>query len=355
MPCCAGWRAFRWCWDAIVAETIRALTLASADGIGAATLAVHPLEAPAAGEARVAIRAAALNHRELWIARGLYPGMKLPATLGADGAGVVEAVGPGVDPHWLGKEVVLYPGLGWGDDPRYPAAGFGLLGMPGPGTIAESIIVPVSNLVAKPGWMSFAQAAAVPLGGLTAWRGLMTKAGLQPGERLLVTGAGGGVATFAAAIGKALGSAVWITSGSDETIARAMAAGAVGGVNYRSDQWGKALAKGSGGIDVVFDGAPAAGFGGYARALTMGARVVIYGSTGGPAFTVNAPDLFLKNLRMLGTNVGNPDEFAALIRFVDEHRIEPAIDRVFPLEQAAEALAYLDAGHHFGKVIVEIG
>jgi NADPH:quinone reductase-like Zn-dependent oxidoreductase len=333
---------------------MRILSLKSADGLDAVSLDSTVLPEPGAGEVRVAIRAASLNHRELWITRGQYPGMSLPATLGCDGAGVIEAVGAGVDPGQLGRQVVLYPGLNWGDDQRYPAAAFGLLGMPGPGTLGDAIIVPAASAVDKPAHLDFAAAAALPLGVLTAWRGLVTKAGLQAGEKLLITGIGGGVATFALKIAVAMGAEVFVTSGSDETLEKAKALGAKAGFNYKDESWRKTLGKVSGGIDVVFDGAPASSYPAYGRALNMGARVVIYGSTGGMNFSVGAPELFLKNIRIIGTNVGNLEEFKAAIAFVAEKKIEPAIDRSFSLDEAKAALAYLEQGHAFGKVVVTI-
>lgn len=331
-----------------------ALMLRSPDGIGAAALEDCPLPQPGPGEVRVALKAAALNHRELWIAKGQYPSMQLPATLGADGAGTIDAVGDGIDPARIGEAVVLYPGIGWGEDERYPAPTFGLLGMPGPGTIAQSICVSSAHALPKPEGLSFSAAAALPLGALTAWRGLFTKGKLAAGETLLVTGAGGGVATLAIALGVAAGARVFVTSGSGDTIEAVTALGAKGGVNYRDERWGKALAAMSGGIDVVFDGAPTGGYPDYGRALNMGARVVIYGSTGGAKFEVGAPELFLKNIQILGTNVGNLDEFSAMLAFVEQHRIVPVIDRVFPLASAKEALAYLESGHVFGKIVIEI-
>jgi NADPH:quinone reductase-like Zn-dependent oxidoreductase len=331
---------------------MRVLGLQAADGLDAVSLHTIPDPVPGPGEVRVALRAASLNHRELWIMRGQYPGMVLPATLGADGAGVVDAVGQGVDAALIGHEVVLYPGLRWGNDPRYPAAEFGLLGMPGPGTLADAIVVPAASAVAKPAHLDFAAAAAVPLAALTAWRGLVTKAALRPGEKLLVTGAGGGVATFAILLGLAMGAKIFVTSGNDATLARAQALGVSAGFNYNDEAWRKALPKASGGIDVVFDGAPAAGYAAYGRALAMGARVVVYGSTDGISFPVNAPELFLKNVQVIGTNVGNPAEFAAVIAFIAAHRIEPVIDRTFTLQDTKSALAYLENGHNFGKIVV---
>ena len=331
---------------------MRALSLKAAEGVQAVSLETIPMPEPGPGEIRVALKAASLNHRELWITRGLYPGMSLPATLGADGAGVVEAVGQGVDTAMLGREVVLYPGLNWGDDPDYPAAAFGLLGMPGPGTLSDAIVVPADSAVAKPAHLDFAAAAALPLGALTAWRGLVTKGRVKAGDKVLVTGIGGGVATFALKLALALGADVFVTSGSDSTLDQASALGAKAGFNYRRKDWGKALAKCSGGIDLVFDSAPASGYPVYGHALAMGARVVMYGATGGTVFNVSAPELFLKNVQIVGTNVGNLAEFKAVIGFIADHKIEPVIDRAFSLTDAKAGLEYLENSHAFGKVVI---
>lgn len=331
---------------------MKALQLAAANGIEGAQLAEVPEAAPGPGQVAVRLAAAALNHRELWIAQGMYPGMALPATLGCDGVGKIVRTGDGVDPARAGERVILYPGLEWGDDERYPRPDFGLLGMPGPGTVAESIVVAASHALPCPGHLDDAAAAALPLGGLTAWRGLTVKGGVRPGDTVLITGIGGGVATCALLLAAAMGAKVFVTSGSDDTIARAVELGAQGGVNYRTERWGKALAAATGGIDVVFDGAPAGGYGEYGRALKMGARVVVYGSTGGQSFPVNAPELFLKNVALHGTNVGSPADFSAMVAFVAEHRIAPVIDRVFPFAEAPEALRYLRDEHTLGKVVI---
>lgn len=333
---------------------MKALTLKSAEGLSAVEIADHETPLPAAGEVRVALKAAALNHRELWIIRGMYPGMQLPCTLGADGAGVIDCVGEGVSENRIGEEVVLYPGLNWGSNPRFPAADYGLLGMPGPGTIAESICVKASLAFRKPAHLSFEEAASVALAGLTAWRGLTTKAGLQAGETLLVTGVGGGVGAAALAIGVAMGANVYVTSSNAGTLEKARALGARSGFNYTQDDWRKDLARTSGGVDVVLDGAPAASFANYVRSLNTGARVVVYGSTGGPDFQVSSRELFLRNLYVVGTNVGNPQEFEAYLAFTGKHGIHPVIDKAFPLSQAKEALDYLQNGHGFGKVAITI-
>lgn len=334
---------------------MKALRLDRAEGLASARLAEIDVPTPARGEVRVALKAAALNHRELWITRGQYPGMQLPCTLGCDGAGVIDAVGEGVDPARAGASVMLYPGLGWGADARFPAAEFGLLGMPGPGTLAQYICVPAESAIDKPAYLSFEEAAAVPLAALTAWRGLITKAGLASGESLLITGVGGGVATFALQIAVASGAVAFVTSGNTETIQRAVDLGARAGFNYKDETWPKALRKAAtGGIDVVFDGSPASSYAGYSRTLNRGARVVIYGSTAGAQFPCTAPELFLKNLNIMGTNVGTLSELRKVIEFLSRHQVRPLIERTFTLEDAAQALAHLESAHGFGKVVVKI-
>jgi NADPH:quinone reductase-like Zn-dependent oxidoreductase len=334
---------------------MKALVLNATEGLDSVELKDVAAPTPQVGEVLVSLKAASINHRELWITLGQYPGMvPTPFTLGCDGVGVIEAVGEGVPAGRIGEEVMLYPAQNWGDDLRFPAPDFGCLGMPGPGTIAEKIAVPAAHALPKPAFLSFEEAAAVPLAALTAWRGLFTKAGLKAGEKLLITGIGGGVAMFALQFAVKLGAEVYVTSGSDETLAKALALGAKAGFNYKDEGWRKALPKTSGGIDVVFDGAPAASYANYGRALNMGARVVVYGSTGGFSFPVNAPELFLKNVNIMGTNVGNLEDFKAMLAFVNDKQLKPVIDRKFTLAEAKAAMQYLKDAHGFGKVVISI-
>lgn len=313
-----------------------------------------PEPEPGACEVKVALKAAGLNHRELWIVKGMYPGMTAEPTLGADGAGVVVSVGAGVAEEMIGQECVIYPGLEWGDDPALPSPRFGLLGMPGPGTIAQYIVVAADAVLPKPAHLDFREAAALPLAGLTAWRALFTKAALCSGERVLVTGAGGGVAAQMAAFAIRQGAEVWVTSGSEETIAWAVEQGAAGGINYSHEKWGAQLAKRAGGFDVVVDGAPALGIGEYRKALNDGARVVLYGSTGGAVASLVVTDVFLKNLTVVGTNVGNRAEFGEMLDFVTAHGLTPVVEKSFPLEEAPAALAFLENEHSIGKVVIDI-
>jgi len=330
---------------------MKALVLTEALGPQSVELKDEPLPTPASGEVRVAVKATSLNHRELWISRGLYPGMNLPSILGADGSGVIDSVGTDVDPSIVGQEVILYPAINWGTHPDFPSKDFCLLGMPVPGTMAEFLCVPAENALPKPGFLSFEQAAAFPTASVTAWRSLMVKGKLQKGDKVLITGIGGGVATFALKFAVAIGAEVYVTSSNDDNLARAKDLGAAGGFNYRDETWGKAARKEAGGFDVILDGAPAPSYPIYARALNLGARIVIYGSTKGAQFTVNAPELFLRHATIFGTAMGNIDDFKAMLAFIEEHRIEPVIDRTFAMADIQDAFAYLESDH-FGKIVI---
>ena len=333
---------------------MKALILTRVEGPGAAELQEIDAPTPATGEVRIALRAASLNYRELWISRGLYPGMKLPSGLGADGAGVIDQVGAGVNPSLLGSEVVLYPGLGWGNNALYPAPGFALFGMPLPGTLAQYLCVPLANAVPKPASLSFDEAACLPTAALTAWRALTVKARVARGERVLITGIGGGVAVFALQFALALGAEAYVTSSSADKLRQAEALGAQAGVDYRDEKWGKSLGKLSGGIDVVVDGAPANSLPQYMRCLNPGARVVIYGSTGGVDARFSAPDLFLRHATLFGTAMGTPEDFRIMLRFIERHGIAPVIDQRYTLETAREGLLALESAHGMGKIVVSI-
>jgi zinc-binding alcohol dehydrogenase/oxidoreductase len=202
----------------------------------------HPAPSPAAGEAVVALKAAALNRRDYWITQGMYPGIMLPVVLGSDGAGVVASVGTNVDAAWQGREVIIDPGLDWGDSEAAQSTKFHILGLPRDGTFADQVVVPATQLHDKPLHLTWQEAAALPLAGVTAYRALFSQGGLQRGDALLITGIGGGVATFALQFAIAAGANVWVTSSSDEKIARAVALGAKGGFNYKSDSWPKEAA-----------------------------------------------------------------------------------------------------------------
>ncbi|AOS43995.1 Crotonyl-CoA reductase [Lacunisphaera limnophila] len=320
------------------------------------TVQPAPDPVPAAGQAVVRLRAAALNHRDLWIQLGQYAGIKLPLIPGSDGAGVVTAVGAPGDDAWSGREVIINPSLDWGDDPRTQGPGFRILGLPDAGTFAEQIAIPVANLASKPAHLTWEQAAALPLAGLTAWRALFTRAGLQSGEKILITGIGGGAALFALQFAVAAGAQVWVTSSSPEKIARAQTLGAAGGVNYRDTDWPATLTRAAGGpFDVVLDSAGGAGFGPLIELVRPGGRLVFFGATTGQPPGLDLRKCFFRQLTLLGTTMGSPADFAGMTAFVARHRIVPVVDRVFPLAETDQALRHMAAGAQFGKIVLATG
>lgn len=309
---------------------------------------------PTAGQVRVKLQASALNRREVWITLGLYPAIRLPCILGSDGAGVIDQVGDGVEPSWVGREVVIYPAYDWGDDPRFPNPTFRVLGMPEQGTFADYICVPAGHAFPKPAHLSWEEAAAAPLAGLTSWRAVVTQAGVRAGESVLVTGVGGGVAVFALHWAVALGAVVWVSSGDRAKIERAMALGAAGGVDYHDNDWFKQLAGLSGGVDVIIDGTGGPAFKHYLGLLKPAGRLVVYGATAGnPPEGLDMARLFFRQMQIRGSTMGSPAEFAAMLRFLRERRITPVVDRVFPLAEAVAAHRRLQAAEQMGKVVLK--
>ncbi|OGX87266.1 alcohol dehydrogenase [Hymenobacter lapidarius] len=316
-----------------------------------------PTPTPASGEILVRLHAAALNHRDVFIQEGKYAGIKLPCTLGSDGAGEVAAHGADVpaDAPAVGSRVLVNPGLRWGDNPRVQASDFAVLGMPDPGTFAEYISLPARYIRPLPAHLSFEQGAALPLAGLTAYRAAFTRAQVQPGERVLVTGVGGGVALIAVQLCVARGADVWVTSSSDEKIARAQKAGARGGIRYNAENWVKTLVKQAGGaFDVIIDSAGGAAFGPLLDAAAPGGRIVFFGGTLGNITDVPPAKVFWKQLSILGSTMGTEQDFEDMLQLVTEKGIVPVVDEVFPLAEGEAALRHLEAGAQFGKVVLKI-
>jgi NADPH:quinone reductase-like Zn-dependent oxidoreductase len=309
---------------------------------------------PGAGEAVVRLKAAAINHRDVFIWQKLYPNIKLPAILGSDGAGVVAAVGEGVDQSMVGREVVIEPGLDWGPSDEAQSKNYRILGMPDDGTYAEMIRMPAESLHPKPAYLSFEEAAALPLAGLTAYRAVATRAKVKAGETVLVTGIGGGVAIFAAQIAKQLGARVFVTSGSDDKLARARELGVEGGANYKNPDWGKTITEMTGGgPNVVIDSAGGESFETAVKIIKPAGRIAFYGATAGLAkFDIHR--CFFKQLTIMGSTMGSPREFAAFLKLYGEAELHPVIDQVFPLAEASAAHRRMNEGGQFGKIVLKI-
>ncbi len=296
-----------------------------------------------AGPAHVAVSlmASALNHRDLFISQGLYAGIRLPVIPGSDGAGLLGE-----------RRVVIYPALEWGDSPDFQGKDFRVLGMPDNGTFAGRIVVPESSVFDMPAHLTWEQAAALPLAGLTAWRTLFSRCRLKSGERVLITGIGGGVALMALQLATAAGATVFVTSGSNEKIEKALLLGAAGGECYREDGWDKRLKQKYGGFDVVIDAAGGDGFALLPGMCNPGARIGFYGGTLGRVNGLALQPLFWKQISLLGSTMGSPKEFDDMLRFVATHRIIPVVDEVFDLEEGNSAMEKMKNGNQFGKLVL---
>jgi NADPH:quinone reductase-like Zn-dependent oxidoreductase len=311
---------------------------------------------PGEGQALVRVYAAALNHRDVWIRKGQYAGLKYPIVPGSDGTGVVVGVGgTAAGRDWIGREVIIDPAMNWGRDRgfQHPSA-FSILGLPDNGTLAEYVVAPVANLVAKPAHLSVEEAAALPLAGVTAWRALMTRGRVQAGERVLITGIGGGVALFALQFAVAAGARVYVTSGSDEKLAKAEGLGAAGGVNYKKAGWVEELKGLAGAFDVIVDGAGGDGVNDLFDLATPGGRIVFYGATRGNPSSVVLRRVFWKQLNVLGSTMGSPEDFGEMVSFVDRYKLRPVVDRVFGLEEGEAAFRHMDEAMQFGKIVIKI-
>ncbi|MDB6127382.1 MAG: Alcohol dehydrogenase zinc-binding domain protein [Verrucomicrobia bacterium] len=308
----------------------------------------------AAGEALVSIRAAALNHRDVWIKLGQYAGLKWPCIPGSDGAGVVTAVGEGVDRAWVGREVVINPSFDWGTNSDAQGAKFSILGLPREGTLAEQVAVPANQLAPKPAHLSWEEAASLPLGGLTAWRAVVTRAKVLPEDRVLITGIGGGVALLALQFAVTHGAEAWVTSSSPEKLSRAVELGAKEGANYSTAGWAADLLKRSGGFNVVIDSAGGEGFSDLIDLTLPGGRIVSYGATRGNPSGLTLRKIFWRQLSLLGSTMGSPDEFTSMEQYVTMHRLKPVVSEVFPFERAGEAFDLMERGGQFGKIVVRV-
>jgi NADPH:quinone reductase-like Zn-dependent oxidoreductase len=307
---------------------------------------------PAAGFTLVRLQAAALNHRDLWIQKGRYAGLKFPIILGSDGTGVVEAVGSESDHEWVGRHVIINPSFDWGTDPRVQGSGFRIFGLPDDGTFAEAIAVPVVNLAPRPAHLAVEHAAALPLAGLTAWRALFARGQLRAGETVLITGIGGGVALCTLQFALAAGATVWVTSSSADKLARARALGAAGGANYRDSDWSAQLRQQAGLFDLVVDSAMGEGLAQLIELTQPGGRIVFFGATAGNPRGFDARKVFFRQISLLGTTMGSPADFAAMAHLVEARHIVPVIDTVLPLERAEQALRRMEAAAHFGKIVL---
>jgi NADPH:quinone reductase-like Zn-dependent oxidoreductase len=314
-------------------------------------------------DVRVRIRAAALNHLDLFVFAGL-PGVTLrpPWILGADGMGEIESVGSAVRDVAVGDRVIINPGIS-DRTCEYCLAGehplcihFGILGEHHPGTLAEYVVVPAANVRRIPPAITDISAAAFTLATLTAWRMVVTRARVRSGEQVLIQGIGGGVALAALHICKSLGATVWVTSRSDEKLARAKALGADEAINSTNSDVAREVRARTNkrGVDVVIDSVGKATWGQSLGALGRAGRLVTCGATSGPLVETDARRLFWNQWSILGSTMGNDAEYDAITAELSAGRLFPEIDRVYELSEGRQAFERLEHADQFGKIVVTV-
>ncbi|MEO8664319.1 MAG: zinc-binding dehydrogenase [Ignavibacteria bacterium] len=312
-----------------------------------------PVPEISADEVLVNIKSASLNHRDLWIAKGMYSKIDLPVVLGSDGAGIIHNKGVNVKGLEAGDEVMINPGMNWGNDENFQSKDFRILGMPDNGTLTQFIKVHHRYVHKKPAHLNFEQASAIPLAGVTAYRALFKKAGINKSDNILITGIGGGVASMALTFALKTGAKVFVTSGDDTKIAKAISLGAAGGVNYKKIDWDKQLIELSGNkINVIIDGSGGASYTNYLDLISYGGRIVCYGATLGSVPQFNLHRLYWKQIKLMGSTMGSSKDFEEMIKFIDEKKVVPVIDEVFPIQNVSEAFKKMDEGKQFGKIVV---
>jgi NADPH:quinone reductase-like Zn-dependent oxidoreductase len=314
-------------------------------------------------EVLVRVRACALNHLDLWVRQGIpNVSIPLPHIPGSDVAGEIAQIGAEVTTVGVGQKVVLAPGVTCGKCPACLAGQdnrcrqFTNLGYMIDGGCAEFVRAPEVNCFPYPENLSFEQAAAVPLVFQTAWHMLVARAELQPGEDVLILGAGSGVGSAAIQIAKFLGARVIATAGSEEKLAKARELGAYHVINHKSQKIRDEVRRitGKRGVDVVFEHVGTATWDDSLASLAPSGRLVTCGATTGYDAKIDLRFLFSRQLSLLGSYMGTKDDLRKVMKLLAAGQLKPIVDRVFPLSEAAEAHAYLDAGSQFGKVVLAV-
>jgi NADPH:quinone reductase-like Zn-dependent oxidoreductase len=343
---------------------MRALVIAEHGGPEVLRFEDRPIPEPGPCEIRVAVKAVGLNHLDIWVRRGVeghtFP---LPIVPGSDVAGVVDALGPGARGVSPGDRVVLQPGLSCGtclacrsgDDPL--CRDYGILGESLDGGSAELVVVPEANVVPMPERLDFPEAAAVPLTFLTAWRMLVGRIRLRPGQRVLIHAAGSGVSSAAIQIAALQGARVIATAGTDEKCRLALDLGADHAVNYRAADFVVEVRRWSAkqGVEVAVDHTGAENFNRTLRCLAKGGKYITCGSTSGHEMKTDFRLVFFKSLSILGSTMGGSQELLEVLRLIDQGRLRPVVDRVMPLEQIGEAHRHLESRSALGKTVLTLG
>ena len=318
------------------------------------SIADSPAPIPGSGEVLISMQASALNHRDVWISKGMYAKIQYPVIPGSDGSGIVIASQSKHAP--IGSRVIINPNINWGENADIQSSQYSILGMPSQGTMAELLSVPADRVHQIPDHLTFEQAAALPLAGLTAYRAVCTKGMIGSGHTILITGIGGGVALMAMQFALAAGATVYCTSGTQQKLDKACALGAVGGALYHQEDWSKQLQSlVPNGFDCIIDSAGGPHWNELTGLLKPGGRLVFYGATNGNVPNLSLQRLFWKQITICGSTMGSDAEFEMMLHFCKHHGIIPIIDSIYSLDDACSAFAQMDSGLQFGKIVLHHG
>ncbi|MEW9672552.1 zinc-binding dehydrogenase [Ammoniphilus sp. 3BR4] len=301
---------------------------------------------PRAGEVRVKLKTAGLNHRDLFVLNYHKPN-ESPLIIGSDGAGVISAIGNGVLTVQVGDEVIINPGLGWRERSDSPPKGFEVLGFPSDGTFAEQVVVPAENVAQKPKHLTWEEAGVLSLAGLTAYRALFTRGGVHSGMKVLIPGIGSGVSTLLLQFAKAVGAKVFVTSRSKDKCKKALELGADKAIDT-SDDWNKAFGKEK--MDLVIDSIGTATFNKSLDQLRKGGSVVTFGASSGEDAQINIRKFFQGQYNLLGSSMGSTEEYNEMIDLIQTHQIRPILDEMYPLSQFQQAFSRMQAAAQLGKI-----
>jgi NADPH:quinone reductase-like Zn-dependent oxidoreductase len=336
---------------------MRAVEIRDAFGLDHLVVGERPEPRPGPGQVLLAMRAAALNYRDLMTVEGRYnPKQKLPLVPCSDGVGIVMEVGAGVSRVAVGDRVCGAFAPRWiaGTPTREKLRA--TLGGPLDGTLVERMVLGEEGVVRVPAHLADDEAATLPCAAVTAWSAL-TEGGVTAGDTVLVLGTGG-VSIFALQFARLLGARVLVTSGSDEKLARARELGAADGVNYRqTPDWGARIKEltGGAGVDHVVEVGGAGTLAQSLQAVRFGGCISLIGVLSGAAAQIGLNLILMQRVRVQGILVGPREGFEAMNRAIDLHRLRPVVDRVFPLAEARAALEHMARGGHFGKICLRIG
>lgn len=300
---------------------------------------------PGYGEVKVKLKAAGLNHRDLFIMKARTEDDP-PIILGSDGTGVIEAIGEGVSHLHVNAEVIINPSIDWETVDNIPQK-IQILGSPLNGTFSEYVIIPAKNAVKKPAYLTWEEAGVLPLAGLTAYRALFTKGKLKKGEHIIIPGIGSGVATFAMMMAKAAGAKVTVTSRSKEKRDIAQKYGADHAFDSYGD-WNKGLNGEK--ADMILDSIGPATFPNYFEVLKQNGRIVNFGASSGNQIDIPLRALFSSQFSLIGTSMGSNEEFTQMLHFMEQHSLKPIIDRIYPLQETIQAFNRMKHGEQFGNI-----